>query len=123
MFDERDALIQSDTICAKLVDVMNAFEKISTWVRHLPVLEQAQWLWTPLRPVYDRAVNRLARNGLERIVNGTDRILISPKFRGIPQEYERDVWRALMSELKADDTFVDVGAFVGLYTIAVARRL
>lgn len=68
-----------------------------------------------MRPVYDRAVNRLARRGLERIVNGTDRILISPQFRGIPEEYERDVWRALMSELKADDTFADVGAFVGLY--------
>jgi len=76
-----------------------------------------------VRPLYNRAVIRFARYGLERVVNGTDRILISPKFRGIAAEYERDVWRALMSELKADDTFVDVGAFVGLYTIAAARRL
>lgn len=45
--------------------------------------------------IYDRTVNRLARHGLERIVNGTDWILISPKFRGIPEECERDVWRAL----------------------------
>jgi FkbM family methyltransferase len=102
---------------------MNVFERVSTWVRHLPLLERAEWLWNPVRPVYNRAVNRLARHGLERIVNDTDRILISPKFRGIPEEHERDVWRALMSELKPDDIFVDVGAFVGLYTIAVARRL
>ncbi len=102
---------------------MNPFEKVSTWVRHLPLLDQAEWLWNPVRPLYDRAVIRFARYGLERVINGTDRILISPKFRGVPEEYERDVWRALMLELKPDDTFVDVGAFVGLYTIAVARRL
>jgi hypothetical protein len=101
---------------------MNALEKMSTWVRHLPILDQAEWLWNPVRPLYDRAVNRFGRYGLERVVNG-DRILISPKLRGIPEEYEREVWRALMAELKAGDTFVDVGAFVGLYTIAVARRL
>jgi FkbM family methyltransferase len=83
----------------------------------------AEWLWSPVRPLYDRTVSRLARYGLQRIINGTDRILISPKLRGIPEEYERDVWRALMSELKADDIFVDVGAFVGWYMIAVARRL
>ncbi len=88
---------------------MNTFEKMSIWVRHLPLLDQAEWLWNPVRPLYDRAVNRLGRYGLERVVNGTDWIPNSPKFRGgIPDEYERDVWRALMSELKADDTFVDV---------------
>jgi FkbM family methyltransferase len=105
------------------VGIMNAFEKVSTWVRHLPLLEQAEWLWNPVRPIYDRAVNHFGHYGLERVVNGTDRILISPKLRGIPEEYEREVWRALMAELKADDTFVDIGAFVGLYSIAVARRL
>ena len=57
------------------------------------------------------------------MINGIDRILIIPKLRGVPEDFERDVWRALMAELTSGDTFVDVGAFVGLYSGAVAGRL
>jgi FkbM family methyltransferase len=102
---------------------MKTFEKISTWFRHLSPLEQADWLWDSVRPTYQRAVIHFGRNGLERIINGSDRILISPEARGVSEEYERDVWRALMAELSSGDTFVDVGAFIGLYTIAVGLRL
>jgi FkbM family methyltransferase len=102
---------------------MKTVEKVSTWLRHLPQLERADWLWDPLRPIYQRAVNQFGRNGLERIINGSDRILISPRARGVPEKYEPDVWRALMGELRAGDTFVDVGAFIGLYAIGVGLRL
>jgi FkbM family methyltransferase len=102
---------------------MKTFEKVSTWLRHLPQLERADWLWDPVRPIYQRAVTHFGRNGLERIINGSDRILVSPRARGVSEKYELDVWRALMGELRAGDTFVDVGAFIGLYTIAVGLRL
>jgi FkbM family methyltransferase len=102
---------------------MKTFEKVSTWLRHLPQLERADWLWDRVRPIYQRAVSQLGRNGLERIINGSDRILVSPRARGVSEKYESDVWRALMGELKAGDTFVDVGAFIGLYTIGVGLRL
>jgi hypothetical protein len=28
---------------------MKTFEKASIWVRHSPLLEQARWLWDPVR--------------------------------------------------------------------------
>src|SRR5262249_24939326 len=99
------------------------FEKVSRWARHLPLLESADWLWTPLRPAYERAIAHFGRNGLERVINGSDSIFVSPRARGVSEKYEPDVWRALMAELRMGDTFVDVGAFVGLYTIAAGLRL
>src|SRR5438270_459935 len=102
---------------------MKSFEKISMRIRHLAILEHAGWLWNPVRPMYEQAVKYFGRRGLERTINGSDRILISPQARGVTENYEPDVWRALMGELKAGDTFVDVGAFIGLYSIAVALRL
>jgi FkbM family methyltransferase len=102
---------------------MKTFEKVSTWLRHLPQLESAGWLWDPVRPIYQRALDQFGCNGLERIINGSDRLLVSPRARGVSEKYELDVWRALMGELRAGDTFVDVGAFIGLYTIGVGLRL
>jgi FkbM family methyltransferase len=102
---------------------MNTFEKVSICIRHLPLSKRADWLWDRARPLYQRAVAYLGRNGLERIVNGTDRMLISPQVRGVTEVYEPDVWRAVMAELRTGDTFVDVGAFIGLYTVGVGLRL
>ena len=102
---------------------MKQIEKTSIWLRHLPLMERADWLWKPVRPLYDRAVDHFGRNGLERILNGTDRILVSPEARGTAEIYEPEVWRALMAEVRTGDTFVDVGAFIGLYAVAVGLRL
>jgi FkbM family methyltransferase len=102
---------------------MKKFEKVSNRARHLPLLEQADWLWDSVRPIYNRAISHLGRNGLERTINGSDRILISAQVRETPEIYEASVWRAVMAELRPGDTFVDVGAFIGLYAIAVALRL
>ena len=102
---------------------MKIFEKVSVWIRHLPLLEHAEWLWNPVRPIYQRAVSHFGERGLERLINGSDRILVSPRARDVSEKYELDVWRALMAELRTGDTFVDVGAYIGLYTIAVGLRL
>jgi FkbM family methyltransferase len=80
-------------------------------------------MWDRLRPIYDRLVNVAGRGGLERVINGTDAILISPRFRNLTETYEKDVWRSLMGELHPGNVFADVGVYIGLYTVAVARRV
>jgi FkbM family methyltransferase len=90
-------------------------------VRHAPVLERADWLWDRGRPAYDRLVTRLARSGLERAINGTDRLLLLPRFRQMAEAYEPEVWHQLMRQVRPGDVFADVGAFIGFYSIAVAR--
>src|SRR5207244_1654449 len=81
------------------------------------------WLWMPVRPLYDSVVNALGRRGLERLMNGTDRIRLSPKFRNLGEIYEPDIWNQFMSSLSPGDVVADVGAHIGLYTIALAKRL
>src|SRR6266404_1064656 len=92
-------------------------------VRHSRWLERADWVWETVRPLYNVCVSVGGRNGLVRVMNGTDRILVLPRCRGVKEEYEPEVWRCLMSEVRRGDTFVDVGTYIGLYSIAVAQRV
>jgi FkbM family methyltransferase len=101
---------------------MNWLEKTAIAVRHSRALKQTEWLWDAVRPLYNRTVGLAGRDGLERVINGTDRLLISPQARGMSEVYEPEVWRSLMGEVRAGDRFADVGAFFGLYAIAVALR-
>ena len=68
---------------------MKTFEKLSALIRHLPLLEHADWFWNPIRPIYERAIGYVGRSGLERTINGSDRILISPRARRILKTMSR----------------------------------
>ncbi len=76
-----------------------------------------------MRPLYNRVLGARSHTGLERNINGTDRVFIAPHVRVVTEEYKPDVWASLMSELRRDDTLADVGAYYGLYAVAVAKRM
>ncbi len=84
---------------------------------------RADWLWDPIRPFYDRVVHLFGRNGLERNINGSDLILVLPSLRNLTESYEPEVWGKMMAKVRPGDVIADVGAFVGLYTIAFANRV
>jgi FkbM family methyltransferase len=48
---------------------------------------------------------------------------LSPPFRGITETYEAEVWKHLMAHVQRGDRAADVGAFIGLYSIALAKRI
>ena len=48
---------------------------------------------------------------------------VLPRHRVVTEVYEPAVWGPLMAEVRPGDTVADVGAFVGLYTVALARRV
>ncbi|MGH7782131.1 MAG: FkbM family methyltransferase [Candidatus Binataceae bacterium] len=98
---------------------------MATAIRHAPGLERADWLWQRLRPIYDRMLRAsFAGHGLERVINGTDRIVLSPFSRHfVGESYEPEVWSRLMREVHPDDTVAEVGASIGIYTLALARRV
>jgi FkbM family methyltransferase len=52
-----------------------------------------------------------------------DRILLLPEFRHVKEEYEPELWCHMMRNLEPGDVVADVGAFIGLYTIAAAQRV
>lgn len=102
---------------------MYSFEKLTTRLRHITWLEQANWLWDRVRPHYNKLIYKLGKRGLKRIINGTDSILILSQFRGFPETYEPEVWCHLMSNVQPSDIVADVGAYIGLYSITLAKRL
>lgn len=131
--------IQKDQATDRVPAVINTFRHDSSSRRCTPVhsveklfrtlrhtyrwLDQVDWLWNLLRPFYDRFAAILYPNGVEWNINGTDRIALSPHLRAISGNHEAKLWTRIMAELKSGDVFADVGANVGLYTIAVAKRL
>jgi FkbM family methyltransferase len=102
---------------------MHAFEQLCVKLRHAPGLKRAGWLWNSLRPTYDAVVRRLGNEGLERRINGTDTIRVLPEFRSVTESYEPDVWPLLMGEVRPGDVVADVGGFIGLYAVALAKRV
>lgn len=102
---------------------MTRMENLCGWIRHRSPLRKATVLWDLARPLHDLSWRVFARRGIPRLVNGSDRFRISPRLRRMRDEYEPEVWRCLMRQVRPGDVFVDVGAFHGLYSIAVGQRV
>jgi len=102
---------------------MNALERTCIKIRHLPLLNSADAVWDLIRPTYNATVNSMARKGLRRLINKKDELLVSPKWRNLQEIYEPEFWNKIMDEIKPGDTFVDVGAFIGLYSVCAAKRV
>ena len=102
---------------------MNYVEKTAMKIRHLPFLSGLDYLWDFVRPWYDVFIRLLySKKGLTRVMNGTEVIRLYPECRDILEGYEPMFWNRLMAEIREGDIIADVGAFVGVYTIALARR-
>lgn len=102
---------------------MNRLEYLCIRARHTPWLRRADWLWDSVRAPYNKFVSRWGGNGLERIINGTDPIRVLPEFRGVTEAYEREVWAHVMARVQPGDMVADVGAYIGLYSVALAMRV
>lgn len=60
---------------------------------------------------------------MPRVINGTDAIQIGTEFAGLPEAYEPDVWSRVMKYARPGARIADVGANIGLYTMALAKRV
>jgi len=98
-------------------------ERMARAIRALPGLRRLGFVWDAVRPAYDRLAARLYRGGVEWNINGTDRIVLLPRFRTISENHEPEAWRVIMDAVRPGDTVVDVGASTGMYTLAFARRV
>ena len=102
---------------------MNPFERACIEIRHSRLLADAEPVWNAVRPTYDKFIGTFARGGLQRTINGTDPILVSPAWRGVNESYEPLFWGHLMGKVSPGDIVADVGAYIGLYSVALARRV
>jgi hypothetical protein len=72
---------------------MHTLERFCTTLRHSRGLRNVEWLWNQLRAPYKALLATLGQNGLERVINGTDVIRLTPDYRFIAENYEPDVWK------------------------------
>jgi len=104
---------------------LSATSPLENWGRYLIALPALQFLkkldW--LRALYGTLLTWVYPNGIEWNINGTDPMYLSARIRAIAEEQEPEAWTVIMDELKPGDTFADIGANIGLYSIAVAKRL
>jgi FkbM family methyltransferase len=107
----------------KGVPGMQIFERIALRIRHHPSLDQAHGLWDQIRPLYIVALRLLNRRGIPRRINGTDALILDHQLHGHPEVYEPEVWQRIMHSVREGDVVADVGASIGLYTVAIAKRI
>jgi len=69
-----------------------------------------------LNPLLNKLSNKL-------VINQTDSILAPFQFRSFLKDYEPQTWKYVMNQVKKGDIVADVGAFIGIYTIAFAKRV
>jgi FkbM family methyltransferase len=101
---------------------MQALESLAVKVRRSAPLRSLTPVWNLTRPVYRGVLSAVARGGLERNINGQDSIRVSSRLYTLGETYEPEMWTQLMGSLRPGCVFVDVGACLGLYAVAAARR-
>jgi len=99
------------------------FEKYCVKIRQNKIFNRLDWFWNLVRPLYNSTIGFFGRNGLLRVINGTDPILIHHSFRNMSEVYEPEVWRHFMSKIREGDKIADVGAYIGVYSIALSKRV
>ena len=98
-------------------------KKLIYKIRHLPLLRNLAPFWIFANCVQMAFIKLFYARGLKVIINGTDEIIVSPEYHKISTEYEPLVWKRLIEEVAEGDVVADVGAFIGLYAIALAKRV
>lgn len=103
---------------------MSFLEKIASRIRHFPGLRRLNFLWNSARPVYKSILRLFFRKGLPRAIDGLGKIYICHECRtlAIPAPHEIEWWKKIALNIREGDTIVDIGAFIGIFTITMARR-
>lgn len=101
---------------------MRSLESAAIAIRRSPLLHKADFVWDWVRPLYGGFLKKAGSNGLERNINATDLVRLAPELYNYPEIYEPDVWPHIMDEIQPGDVIADVGASIGLYTVAMAKR-
>lgn len=81
--------------------------------------------WFDMLSIWYRIItDSLCSNcGVEQMINGMDRVIVPVRLKTIKGAYEPHVWRIFMPNIKQGDIAVDIGAYIGVYSVAMARRV
>ena len=105
---------------------MSFFEMMANRIRRIPILKNLlRCIRDLFRPVYELVLKVLFPKGLLRTVDGLGRVYICHESRlhyVVPGDYEIPWWERLLQEVREGDVIADIGAYVGLFSILLAKR-
>lgn len=99
--------------------------RAGTWIRRSSPLRRLEPLWARVEPRWNAALDRASRSrGIGVTVNG-DRLRLTPSYAAYhaSRGFEPEMHAALAQTLEPGDCVLDVGAHVGLFTLAAALRV
>ena len=102
---------------------MFILERCARTIRNLPLLRNLDFFWNLITPAYERFLRSVYKNGLKRVINKTDIVYLPHELRHFTETYEQEVWAKIMACVRQGDTIADVGAYLGFYAFAFAKRV
>ena len=78
--------------------------------------------WQLITPAYECFLRFFYRRGLKRCINDTDTMIIPHKYRYFTEQYEPKFWKMVMNDVHKGDVIADIGAYIGFYAVAFAKR-
>jgi FkbM family methyltransferase len=97
---------------------LSNLRRVAQYIRHLPGLDRAEWLWAALRHPYHRVLNSSGQ-GVEVLVAGTALVRIPPEFAGATWEtFEPEAVAAFADWVRRHPggMILDVGSSIGIYS-------
>lgn len=103
---------------------VHIFKKIKAGIKHLFVFLKLSWLWNLLKPAQILILKLVFRKGIKRNIGGIEKIYVCHDCwdSAMPATWEVNWWKKLTQEIRPGDTIVDVGAYIGIFTIILARK-
>lgn len=103
---------------------MQIFKEIKSRSKRVFLLLKLGWLWGLLRPTQLKISKLIFRKGIKKSFGDIDRIYLCYDCwdADMPAAWEINWWRRLTQEIRPQDTIVDVGAYIGILTIIMARK-
>jgi FkbM family methyltransferase len=101
---------------------VNTVERIARWLKYSLGFKDTSGLIVALRPGYNRFLDLLyGKRGLIRTLDGVESILIRPAYRNFRDDFEPALFRFLRRAVRSGNAVIEVGANVGIFTVAMAR--
>jgi len=108
--------------------MLEALHSIGSRVRHSRLFEGQGWLWERIEPHWQKAFERLSRRrGFSARINEDEFRLVyavASRYSGHGfRRYEATFYQAFTQRIERGMTVFDIGAHVGLFTLAAAKRV
>lgn len=77
-----------------------------------------------VRSAHTLILKLVFRKGIIKNIEGIDKVYVCPECRNspMPATYEVNWWKKLTQEIRPGDTIVDVGAYIGIFTIILEKK-